>query len=87
MAADALVQTRIDRNVKDNAASVLADMGLTLSDAVRIMLTRTARDGAFPLDLLSPNAETSAAMEEARQGGLASFDSVEALMRHLNEAS
>lgn len=51
MAANALVQTRIDASVKERAAAVLDDMGLTVSDAVRIMLTRTANEGALPFDL------------------------------------
>lgn len=52
MAANALVQTRIDAEVRDRASAVLESMGLTVSDAVRILLTRTANEGA-PLELLS----------------------------------
>ena len=55
MAANALVQTRIDSEVRDRASAVLESMGLTASDAVRIMLTRTANEGALPLELLSGN--------------------------------
>lgn len=68
MPANALVQTRINGDVKDEAAAVLAAMGLTVSDAVRLLLTRVAHDKALPFELLRPNAETIAAMEEARQG-------------------
>ncbi|MCQ4634633.1 type II toxin-antitoxin system RelB/DinJ family antitoxin [Shinella sp. CPCC 100929] len=53
MAANALVQTRIDSDVRDRASAVLESMGLTVSDAVRILLTRTANEGALPLELLS----------------------------------
>ena len=53
MASNALVQTRIDSNIKDRATTVLEGMGLTVSDAVRILLTRTANEGALPLELLS----------------------------------
>lgn len=53
MAQNALVQTRIDAAVKDRATSVLEGMGLTVSDAVRILLTRTANEGALPLELVS----------------------------------
>jgi DNA-damage-inducible protein J len=84
MPANALVQTRIDGAVKDQAAIVLATMGLTVSDAVRLMLTRVAHDKALPFEPLVPNAETIAAMEEARSGNLKSFTSVEALMADLN---
>jgi DNA-damage-inducible protein J len=53
MAANALVQTRIDAEIRDRASAVLESMGLTVSDAVRILLTRTANEGALPLELLS----------------------------------
>lgn len=51
MPADALVQTRIDPGVKARATAVLEELGMTVSDAVRILLTRTANEGAllFPL--------------------------------------
>lgn len=53
MLANALVQTRIDADVRDRASAILENMGLTVSDAVRILLTRTANEGALPLELLS----------------------------------
>ena len=84
MAAKALVQARIDGAVKEEAAAVLASMGLTVSDAVRLLLTRVAKEHALPFDPLIPNAETVEAMKEARRGKLASFESVDALMADLN---
>ena len=84
MGANAIVQARIDRAIRDEAAAVLAAMGLTISDAMRLMLTRVAREHALPFDPLIPNAETIAAMREARRGGLASFATVEKLMADLN---
>ena len=48
MPANALVQTRIDAKVKARAAAVLEEIGMTVSDAVRILLTRTANEGALP---------------------------------------
>ena len=84
MAANALVQTRINGAVKAEASAVLATMGLTVSDAVRLLLTRIAHDKALPFEPLRPNAETIAAMQEARAGGLERFDSVEALLADLN---
>ncbi|MGO9007365.1 MAG: type II toxin-antitoxin system RelB/DinJ family antitoxin [Beijerinckiaceae bacterium] len=53
MPSNALVQTRIDADVKERATIVLENMGLTVSDAVRILLTRTANEGALPLELFS----------------------------------
>jgi len=84
MPANALVQTRIDGSVKDEAALVLATMGLTVSDAVRMMLIRVAHDKALPFEPLTPNAATIAAMKEARAGKLKSFASVDALMADLD---
>jgi DNA-damage-inducible protein J len=51
MPANALVQTRIDPAVKERAAAVLEELGITVSDAVRILLTRTANEGALPFAL------------------------------------
>ena len=70
MAANALVQTRINSTVKAEASAVLATMGLTISYAVRLLLTRVAHDKALPFEPFRPNAETIAAMEEARAGNL-----------------
>jgi DNA-damage-inducible protein J len=84
MTANALVTTRINENIKQEAADVLATMGLTVSDAVRLMLTKIAREKSLPFELWQPNAETIAAMQEARSGKLQSFDSVDDLMVSLN---
>ncbi len=66
MASNAFVRARIDEHLKNEAAAVLAEMGLTVSDLVRMTLTRVAKDKALPFELKVPNAETRAAMEEAR---------------------
>jgi DNA-damage-inducible protein J len=84
MTANALVQARVDETVKEEASAVLATMGLTVSDAVRMLLTRVAREKALPFEPLVPNAETVAAMKEARRGKLATFKSVDELMADLN---
>ena len=84
MAANQLVQTRIDGAIKDEAAAVLAAMGLTVSDAVRLLLTRIAREHALPFDPLIPNATTIAAMKEARAGNLPRASSIEALKQALH---
>ena len=67
MAVGAFVRARIDQATKDDAASVLSDLGLTVSDVVRMTLTRIAVDGAIPFELKVPNAQTRAAMDEARE--------------------
>jgi DNA-damage-inducible protein J len=82
--ANSEVRVRIDEHTKEQAAAVLADIGLTVSDAVRLMMTRIAQDGALPFDPLIPNAETIAAMEEARAGNLVHVGTIEELMADLN---
>ena len=84
MSANAVVRARIDEHIKEEATIVLASMGLTVSDAFRIMLTRVAREKALPFEPLVPNAETIEAMKEARRGGLKSFTTVDSLMADLN---
>lgn len=66
MASTAFVRARIDEKLKDEASEVLAEFGLTVSDVVRMTLTRIAKDRAVPLELKVPNAETQAAMRESR---------------------
>ena len=66
MAATAFVRARIDEKTRDEAAAVLAGMGLTVSDVVRMALTRVARDGGLPAEYAKPNQETLAAMTEAK---------------------
>lgn len=81
---NAVVRARIDENIKEEAAAVLAAMGLTVSDAFRIMLTRVANEKQLPFEPLVPNAKTIAAMKEAREGKLKSFNSVQDLMADLD---
>ena len=59
-------------------------MGLTVSDAFRIMLTRIAREKVLPFEPLVPNEETIQAMKEARRGKQESFNSTDDLMADLN---
>ena len=70
MLANAVVRAWIDANIKEEATAVLAAMGLTVSDAFRIMLTRVAREKALPFEPLVPNDVTIEAMKEARRGNL-----------------
>ena len=61
-----MLHVRLDDDIKTQATEALAAMGMSVSDAVRLFLHRVAADQAFPLELKVPNAETRAAMEEAR---------------------
>ena len=87
MPSNTVVRARIDEHIKEEAATVLAAMGLTVSDAFRILLTRIAHDKAFPFEPLTPNAKTITAMKQARKGKLPSFATVMDLMADLNSHS
>ena len=84
MVSDTVVHTRIDAQVKEQAAKVLAEMGLSISDAIRLRLVRVAAEKALPFEVGKPNAETRAAIAELEEGGGRSFDSVAELMADLN---
>lgn len=84
MPSNAVVRARIDEEIKDEASAVLASMGLTVSDALRMMLTRVAREHTLPFDPLVPNATTVKAMREARRAKTTKHASVAALMADLH---
>ena len=84
MASDTVIRARIDGRVKERAAKVLADLGLSVSDAIRLLLIRVAAEKALPFEIKVPNAESRAAMAELEEGAGASFDSVAELMADLN---
>ena len=64
---NALVQTRVDQTIKNEAADILHGMGLTVSDAVRLMLIRTVQEKRLPFEVWRPNAKTVAAINESLQ--------------------
>ncbi len=82
--ATTMVHIRVDEQVKAQAAEALASMGLSVSDAVRMMLVRVAAEKALPFEIRVPNAETVAAMRELDEGQGKRFDTVEDLMADLN---
>ena len=88
MTHSTMLHVRVDDEIKTQASEALATMGLTVSDAVRILLKRVVNDLAFPLELKVPNAQTRAAMEEARATMLARaarFESADALIDDLEK--
>jgi DNA-damage-inducible protein J len=82
--ANTIVRARIDEHVKEEAATVLASIGLTVSDAFRLMMVRIAKDKALPFEPLVPNAETIEAMKAARRGALVTVGSPADLLKSLN---
>ena len=82
--ANAVVRARIDEHVKEEAAAVLATIGLTVSDAFRLMMVRIANDKALPFEPLVPNDETIEAMKAVRRGNVTTVNSISALFTSLN---
>ena len=66
--ATTLVRARVDEALKNEAAAVLAEMGLTVSDVVRIALTKIAKEKALPFDLRTPNALTAETLAKSARG-------------------
>ena len=82
--ATAMIHVRIDQKLKSQASKTFGAMGLSLSEAVRVFLTRAANDQAFPFQLRVPNTETIAAMKAGDRGEVEKFGSVEELMADLH---
>jgi DNA-damage-inducible protein J len=79
-----VVRARIDERVKKDATAVLASIGLTVSDAFRLMMVRIATEKRLPFEPLVPNAKTIAAMRAARRGDLVAVGSADKLLADLN---
>ena len=89
MPHSSMLHVRVDDELKAQATQTLEAMGLSVSDAVRILLKRVVDDQAFPLELKVPNAQTRQAMEEARamaRARSARFDSGAGLIDDLEQA-
>ncbi len=84
MGTNTVVRARIDGQVKEEAAAVLAAMGLTVSDAFRLLMVKIAAEKALPFEPWTPNAETIAAIKAARRGELVTVGSSENLLASLN---
>lgn len=85
MTATEVVRARIDPKLKKQAAAVLSKMGLSVSDAIRLMLVRVVSERALPFDVSVPNKETQDAIRAAERGEVVSFRSVDDLMSDLND--
>ena len=81
---DSVVRARIDTATKERAASALAAMGISVSDAIRLLLIRVANEKRLPFAVKVPNAATRRAIEELEAGKGYSANSVEEFMAALN---
>jgi len=85
-----MVHVRLDQNLKEQAAEMLSSMGLSISDAVRVFLTRVVTEKAIPFPVRAPNAESLEAITEAKsiiQNHRARFKTAEALFDDLEKTS
>ena len=81
--ADSYVRARIDTDTKERAASALEAMGLSISDAIRLLMLRIADERRLPFDVKVPNAATRKAIAELEAGKGQKFASVDELMADL----
>jgi DNA-damage-inducible protein J len=83
--ASTMVHVRMEQKLKKDATRALAAMGLSVSDVVRMVLTRVAAEQALPFEVRVPNTKTVTSMKEARRGGLRSQPTASALLADLSE--
>ncbi|MDE0475471.1 MAG: type II toxin-antitoxin system RelB/DinJ family antitoxin [Gammaproteobacteria bacterium] len=84
MSTDTVVRARIDSDTKARATEALQAMGLTVSDAIRLLMLRVAEEKRLPFTIQVPNRTTVEAMKELADGKGRRFDSVEELFRDLD---
>jgi DNA-damage-inducible protein J len=83
MPATAMVHVRVDEDVKESATATLAEMGLSVSDAVRMMLVRVAKEKALPFEVRTPNAVTVKALKDVEKKKGKRFKTAAALFEDL----
>lgn len=82
--ADTYVRARIDSATKERATEALDAMGLSISDAIRLLLLRVADERRLPFEIKAPNAASRKAIAELETGKGAKFNSVKELMADLD---
>jgi DNA-damage-inducible protein J len=82
---DTYVRARIDSVTKQRAADALEAMGLSISDAIRLLMLRVADEHRLPFEVRVPNATTLKAIAELEAGKSKRFHSIDKLMDDLNE--
>ena len=84
MTADTYVRARIDTATKERASDALEAMGLSISDAIRLLMLRVADEKRLPFEVKAPNAKTRKAIAELEAGKGKRAKGVKALMAALN---
>lgn len=83
-AHNSVVRARIDTATKERAANALAEMGISISDAIRLLLVRVADERRLPFEVKAPNATTRGAIAELEAGKGHKFNSVADMMAALD---
>lgn len=83
--ADAVVRARIDQATKQEATKLFQQMGITVSDAIRMMLVQAVAERALPFEVKAPNRETVAALHDSRNGVVTRVASVDDLFADLED--
>lgn len=83
-AANTYVRARIDSETKSKAVDALSAMGLSVSDAIRLLMIKVADEQRLPFDVKAPSASTKAALAEIEAGQVERFNSIDDLMADLN---
>ncbi|MBA2653889.1 MAG: type II toxin-antitoxin system RelB/DinJ family antitoxin [Gammaproteobacteria bacterium] len=83
--SDTYVRARIDAVTKERAADALEAMGLSISDAIRLLMLRVADERRLPFEVKVPNSSTRKAIKELESGKGKKFSSVKGLLEDLNE--
>jgi DNA-damage-inducible protein J len=84
MTTDTYVRARIDSTTKEQATRALEAMGLSISDAIRLLMLRIADEHRLPFDVKVPNATTRKAIAELEAGKSKKFASIDDLMADLH---
>jgi DNA-damage-inducible protein J len=82
--ADSYVRARIDTQTKERAADALEEMGLSISDAIRLLMRRIADERRLPFEIKAPNAASRKAIAELEAGKGRRFAGVDELMADLH---
>jgi DNA-damage-inducible protein J len=82
---DTYVRARIDMLTKERATNALEAMGLSVSDAIRLLMLRIADERRLPFEIKVPNSKTRKAIAELELGKSKSFSSIDVLMEDLNK--
>lgn len=83
--ADTYVRARIDAKTKERAADALEAMGLSISDAIRLLMLKVADERRLPFAVKAPNTQTKKSINELESGKGKHLSSINSLMEDLNE--